>query len=161
MSKLIEELEKLLEVDASTKAVTETSSLEPKESIEDSTESESHDIQSDNSKVDEDAILASMLAEEGELPPEEGLSAEEELLLLEEEEEEEEDIDSGSDISDVPEDIWSIHRSGFAGNQSGGIIRFAEDIEDLRGGVTARRSRKSPAQSNGRSRRNKSPRKRR
>ena len=161
---LVEELAKLLE--ASKEAITEPVSAETKEAIKDRPESKSDNIQND----EEESILAAMIAQEEEvtsgeaqeeLPTEEGLSAEEELLLLEEEEEEEEEVNSGSDISDVPEDIWSIHRAGISGNQSGGMIRFAEDIEDLRGGVTARRSRKSPAQSNGRSRRNKSPRRRR
>lgn len=164
---LVEELAKLLE--PSKETITEAVSAETKEAIKGGPESKSDNVQNDEINVEEEAILAAMIAQEEvtsgeaqeELPTKEGLSAEEELLLLEEEEEEEEEVNSGSDISDVPEDIWSIHRAGISGNQSGGMIRFAEDIEDLRGGVTARRSRKSPAQSNGRSRRNKSPRKRR
>ncbi|SVB02903.1 uncharacterized protein METZ01_LOCUS155757, partial [marine metagenome] len=93
-----------------------------------------------------------------------GLTAEEELLLMEEEEEKEEveEEDSfGSDLSTVPEDIWSIHRAGTGGSQSGGVIRFAEDIEDLRGGVTARKGKKGPSQDNNRNRRSKPARRRR
>ncbi len=160
---LVEKLATLLEASAEVLAGTLTPEI--KEEIK----SDSADVEIAESDVDEDAILAAMIAQEEptsgevqeELPQEEGLSAEEELLLLEEDEEEEEEIDSGSDISDVPEDIWSIHRAGVSGSQSGGMIRFAEDIEDLRGGVTARRGRKNPAQANGRSRRSKSTRRRR
>ena len=57
-----------------------------------------------------------------------------------------EDSSLGSDISELPEDIWSIHRAGSGSSQGGGVIRFAEDIEDLRGGVTARKGRRTPPQ---------------
>ncbi|MEC9321034.1 MAG: transcription termination factor NusA [Chloroflexota bacterium] len=124
------------------------------------------------SEVDEEAQLAALIALEENQKPETTqeeqsqsvveLTAEEELLLMEEEEEEEEEEDSfGSDLSNVPEDIWSIHRAGTGGSQSAGVIRFAEDIEDLRGGVTARRGKKSPSQDNNRNRRSKPARRRR
>ena len=62
------------------------------------------------------------------------------------------DESSGSEIADLPEDIWSIHRAGLKQEQ-GGVIRFAEDIEDLRGGVTARRGKRAPTTQTGRNKR--------
>ncbi|MCL0054290.1 transcription termination factor NusA [Dehalococcoidia bacterium] len=129
-------------------------------------------------EVDEEAQLAALIAleenqgaslnQEEQSQSEDELTAEEELLLMEgeeegeeEEEEEEEEESFGSDLSKVPEDIWSIHRAGTGASQSGGVIRFAEDIEDLRGGVTARRGKKSPSQANNRNRRSKPARRRR
>ena len=125
-------------------------------------------------EVDEEAQLAALIAleesqgeslnQEEQTQSGDELTAEEELLLMEEEEkeEEEEEEDSfGSDLSKVPEDIWSIHHAGTGASQSGGVIRFAEDIEDLRGGVTARRGKKSPSQANNRNRRSKPARRRR
>ena len=52
----------------------------------------------------------------------------------------EEDGDHSSSIHDLPEDIWSIRRASRPGQP--GQIRFAEDIEGLRGGVTSRRERR-------------------
>ncbi|MFL2759642.1 MAG: transcription termination factor NusA [Dehalococcoidia bacterium] len=73
------------------------------------------------------------------------LTAEEELLLFEMEEEErakkDETEETAASISELPEDIWSIHRSGARSPQAG-AIRFAEDIDELRGGVTGRRERR-------------------
>ena len=124
-------------------------------------------------EVDEEAQLAALIAleesqgeslnQEEQTQSGDELTAEEELLLMEEEEkEEEEEEDSfGSDLSKVPEDIWSIHHAGTGASQSSGVIRFAEDIEDLRGGVTARRGKKSPSQANNRNRRSKPARRRR
>ena len=91
---------------------------------------------------DEDELLKRLLAEEQETADhgsdtteslESSLSAEEELLLLEEMEDsptQQEKENDGADLSDVPEDIWSIHRAGLGQDQKG-VIRFAEDIEDL------------------------------
>ena len=76
---------------------------------------------------------------------EDPLTPEEELLLLEMEEEEqakkEETAETAASISELPEDIWSIHRAG-AGSPQAGAIRFAEDIDELRGGVTGRREKR-------------------
>ena len=110
----------------------------------DSTKSE--EIITTEPAVDEDAILAAMIAEEENEIATLGLSPEEELMLFEEEEIVEEDGGeaSGSEIADLPEDIWSIHRAGLNQEQAG-VIRFAEDIEDLHGGVTARRGKRAPS----------------
>ena len=120
----------------------------------DSTKSE--EIITTERAVDEDAILAAMIAEEENEIATLGLSPEEELMLFEEEEivEEDDGEASGSEIADLPEDIWSIHRAGLNQEQAG-VIRFAEDIEDLHGGVTARRGKR--AQSVPSSNRNKRP----
>ncbi len=55
----------------------------------------------------------------------------------------EEEVDRSSSIHDLPEDIWSIRRSSRPDQP--GQIRFAEDIEGLRGGVTSRRERRGEA----------------
>ncbi len=76
---------------------------------------------------------------------EDPLTAEEELLLLEMEEEEQakkdQTTETAASISELPEDIWSVHRAG-AGSPLAGSIRFAEDIDELRGGVTGRREKR-------------------
>ena len=69
---------------------------------------------------------------------------EEELADLEE--------SSGSEIADLPAAIWSIHRAGL-NQEQGGVIRFAEYIEDLHGGVTARRGRRAPSTQTGKNKR--------
>ena len=95
----------------------------------------------------------------------EELTAEEELLLMElEEEEKAKDSDDsiGAEISNVPEDIWSVHRAMTNTSESGGMIRFAEDIEDLKGGITARKDRRGSSQNtNTRSKKAKPTKKRR
>ena len=59
-------------------------------------------------------------------------------------------IERAASLRDVSADVWSIRRS--TGAQPG-QIRFAEDIEGLRGGVTARRSRTRDGSQTGRKRR--------
>jgi len=44
-------------------------------------------------------------------------------------------------LRDIPEDVWSVPQIRQA--EDPGTIRFAEDIQGLRGGVTARRARRS------------------
>ena len=44
-------------------------------------------------------------------------------------------------LRDIPEDVWSVPQIQQADDP--GVIRFAEDIQGLRGGVTARRARRS------------------
>ena len=81
---------------------------------------------------------------------EDALTPEEELLLLELEEEEKiqetQREETAADISELPEDIWSIHRSG-AGSPQTGSIRFAEDIDELKSGVVGRRERRGGGRS--------------
>ena len=48
--------------------------------------------------------------------------------------------EEATSIRDVPEDVWAIHRSKIQAGGSG-QIRFAEDIADLKGGITARRGK--------------------
>ena len=81
-----------------------------------------------------------------ELTTEDTLTAEEELLLLEDDTSEIEVESEGTEISQLPEDVWSIHRAGMKQDTNSGPIRFAEDIEDLRGGVSSRRAK--PTKSN-------------
>jgi len=52
------------------------------------------------------------------------------------------EVDSATSLHDVEEDVWSVNRAKAAASQApaDGAIRFAEDIEGLRGGVTVRRS---------------------
>ena len=102
--------------------------------------------------ADEDKILAAMIAEEESDSNSLGLTPEEELILFEEDEADDIDESSGSEIADLPADIWSIHRAGLKQEQ-GGVIRFAEDIEDLRGGVTARRGKRAPSTQTGKNKR--------
>ena len=133
-------------------------------------------VEKSSEETDEDELLAAMIAEEeasavenntdSEDDPEaeRTLTAEEELLLLEDEnlDDPAEEEGLGTDLSEVPEDIWSIHRAG-SGQEGVGAIRFAEDIEDLRGGITARKGRKTSNQSsaNRSNRRNRPARRRR
>ena len=49
-------------------------------------------------------------------------------------------VDQAS-LRDIPEDVWSVPQIRQADDP--GVIRFAEDIQGLRGGVTARRARRS------------------
>ena len=68
-----------------------------------------------------------------------------EFLPLDEDQPIQDEEETGTHLYEVPEDIWSISGAGYNQNQAG-MIRFAEDIEDLKGGITARRSRrKEPA----------------
>ena len=46
-------------------------------------------------------------------------------------------------LRDVPEDVWSVPK--LRATPDPGVIRFAEDITGLRGGVTVRRARRSGA----------------
>ena len=116
--------------------------------------------------AEEEAVKAENPSSAEETPIVEGaLTAEEELLLLEDDslvDDVEEEEEFGTDLREVPEDIWSIHRAG-SGQQTVGAIRFAEDIEDLRGGITARKGRKTSNQSsaNRSNRRNRPARRRR
>ena len=59
-----------------------------------------------------------------------------------EEEEEPEDAAEQPSLRDVPDGIWSVPEVA-ASSADPGVIRFAEDITGLRGGVTARRARRS------------------
>ena len=87
-----------------------------------------------------------MEAQQSAVVSNDALSPEEELLLLELEEEErlsrEQPEETAASIAELPEDVWSVHRSG-SGSSPAGAIRFAEDIDELRGGVTGRRERRN------------------
>ena len=80
--------------------------------------------------------------------PDSQLTPEEELILMELEAEEKQPDPTpskGSEINKVPEDIWSVHRAMTNTQQDEGMIRFAEDIADLKGGVTARKDKRGPS----------------
>ena len=81
-------------------------------------------------EAEEAAILAELEREEAEL-----------LAALEAEEEEREAEAEATSLRDLPEDVWTIPTA--PGMSGPGGIRFAEDIAGLRGGVTARRSRRA------------------
>jgi hypothetical protein len=88
-------------------------------------------------------------AQNTEEDSEDALTPEEELLLLELEEEEVQGTqpeETAAAISELPEDIWSVHRSA-AGPSQAGSIRFAEDIDELKSGVTGRRERRGGGRS--------------
>ncbi len=91
--------------------------------------------------AEEAAIMAELEREEAEL-----------RAALEEEERErqsEEDASASeaTSLRNLPEDIWTIPTVPGQSEPSG--IRFAEDIDGLRGGVTARRSRRNAVGSGG------------
>ena len=88
-------------------------------------------------------------AQNTEEDSEDALTPEEELLLLELEEEEVQRThpeETAATISELPEDIWSVHRSA-GGSSQAGSIRFAEDIDELKSGVTGRRERRGGGRS--------------
>ena len=88
-------------------------------------------------------------AQNTEEDSEDALTPEEELLLLELEEEEVQRTqpeETAAAISELPEDIWSVHRSA-GGSSQAGSIRFAEDIDELKSGVTGRRERRGGGRS--------------
>ncbi len=97
------------------------------------------DAVSDAEKAAEEAaLLAELEREEAEL-----------LAALEAEEQQAAEADAipmveATSLRDLPEEIWSIPTARDTTEPS--QIRFAEDIAGLRGGVTARRSRRSANQ---------------
>ena len=88
--------------------------------------------------AEEAAILADLEREEAELLA--AIEAEEQQAA----EEEELSAAEATSLRDLPEDIWSIPTA--PGQADPSQIRFAEDIAGLRGGVTARRARRSGTQ---------------
>ena len=84
--------------------------------------------------------LESLLDSEDELD----LEALEEATRPDTEPEPTVDVVRQASIRDIPEDVWSIPQIRPA--EEPGSIRFAEDIQGLRGGVTARRARRSGTQ---------------
>jgi N utilization substance protein A len=73
------------------------------------------------------------------------LTPEEELLLQElkkEEIQKTQPKEAAAAISELPEDIWSVHNRSGAGSSQAGSIRFAEDIDELNSGITGRRERR-------------------
>lgn len=87
--------------------------------------------------AEEAAIMAELEREEEELRA--ALEAEE----REQESAEAETVAEATSLRNLPEDIWTIPTVPGQAEPSG--IRFAEDIDGLRGGVTARRIRRSSA----------------
>ena len=85
--------------------------------------------------AEEAAIMAELEQEEEELRA--ALEAEE----REREAEQEAMAAEATSLRDLPEDIWTIPTVPGQAEPSG--IRFAEDIDGLRGGVTARRTRRN------------------
>ena len=95
---------------------------------------------SDSEKVTDTDVVIEQTPE-----PDSQLTPEEELILMElEAEGKQTDTEpvKGSEISNVPEDIWSVHRAMTNTQQDEGMIRFAEDIVDLKGGITARKDKR-------------------
>ena len=86
--------------------------------------------------AEEAAIIAELEKEEGEM-----LAALEAEEREKEEEEAEKAAVEATSLRDLPEDIWAIPTVPGQVEPSG--IRFAEDIDGLRGGVTARRNRRN------------------
>ena len=86
-------------------------------------------------EAEEAAIMAELEIEEAQLA--DALEAEERERETEEAAESE-----ATSLRNLPEDIWTIPTIPGHAEPSG--IRFAEDIDGLRGGVTARRSRRTP-----------------
>ena len=91
--------------------------------------------QAEAAAAEEAAVVAELEREEAELlaaiEAEEQQAAEEEALSAAE----------ATSLRDLPEDVWSIPTG--PGQAEPSQIRFAEDIAGLRGGVTARRARRS------------------
>ena len=117
------------------------------EKVVDETKTDQHPDASQKDNVEQEPSEISQPNDEIEKDVDEDpLTAEEELLLLEMEEEEqakkEQVTETAASISELPEDIWSVHRAGAGSPQAGAAIRFAEDIDELRGGVTGRRERR-------------------
>ena len=88
--------------------------------------------------AEEAAIMAELEREEEELRV--ALEAEE----REREAEQAEMAAEATSLRNLPEDIWTIPTAPGQAEPSG--IRFAEDIDGLRGGVTARRTRRNSAE---------------
>ena len=88
--------------------------------------------------AEEAAIMAELEQEEEELRA--ALEAEE----REREAEQEAMAAEATSLRDLPEDIWTIPTVPGQAEPSG--IRFAEDIDGLRGGVTARRTRRNASE---------------
>ena len=88
--------------------------------------------------AEEAAIMAELEREEEELRA--ALEAEE----REREAEQEAMAAEATSLRNLPEDIWTIPTAPGQAEPSG--IRFAEDIDGLRGGVTARRTRRNAAE---------------
>ena len=88
--------------------------------------------------AEEAAIIAELEREEAEMLA--AIEAEEQQAA----EEEAPSAAEATSLRDLPEDVWSIPTG--PGQAEPSQIRFAEDIDGLRGGVTARRARRSGAQ---------------
>lgn len=115
---------------------------------------------------DSEKIIATDISTEQPTESDSQLTPEEELILMELEAEEDTQVATnpteGSEISKVPEDIWSVHRAMTNTQQDEGMIRFAEDIVDLKGGITARKDKRGSSPNvNTRSKKTKSSKKRR
>ena len=116
---------------------------------------------------DSGKVIDTDIATEQTPEPDSKLTPEEELILMELETEGTQtdiEVSKGSEISNVPEDIWSVHRSMTNTQQDEGMIRFAEDIVDLKGGITARKDRRGSSpniNTRSKTKKNKSSKKRR
>ena len=94
--------------------------------------------QAEADAAEESAIIAELEREEAEMLA--AIEAEEQQAA----EEEAPSAAEATSLRDLPEDVWSIPTG--PGQAEPSQIRFAEDIDGLRGGVTARRARRSGAQ---------------
>tara|TARA_Y100001970_G_scaffold237900_1_gene298730 strand:- start:32206 stop:33753 length:1548 start_codon:yes stop_codon:yes gene_type:complete len=163
-----EEVETIIEEDVVAELEVSTESeadAHESEVIQEIEETDIEEVTEEEVVVVETDLNSEEVVEDEKDSVDDGLTAEEELLLMElEEEEKAKDSDDsiGAEISNVPEDIWSVHRAMTNTSESGGMIRFAEDIADLKGGITARKDRRGSSQNtNTRSKKAKPTKKRR
>ena len=163
-----EEVETIIEEDVVAELEVSTESeadAHESEVIQEIKETDIEEVTEEEVVVVETDLNSEEVVEDEKDSVDDGLTAEEELLLMElEEEEKAKDSDDsiGAEISNVPEDIWSVHRAMTNTSESGGMIRFAEDIADLKGGITARKDRRGSSQNtNTRSKKAKPTKKRR
>ena len=129
------------EVDASTAEPTPEPIMAEEEApvLEEATEETGEELEKADEEAPVDEPPSEQVPKPTEAPVEEPVLG---VLGLEEQKQEEMEpalavVDRSTSLRDVSDDVWSIRRSHAA---EPGVIRFAEDIAGLKGGVTARRN---------------------